>query len=204
MSKRKRVTADEKRTRMLGYFHEKKEFFTLKELESNLPKECGIIQQAVQSVLQALVDDGLVHSDKIGTSVYFWSFPGEKIPQLENQIAECGKNIMVLESKLERLKLEVQKEEKNEDFEKTKLLIQEIEELTSKESELKKQISKFSDADPEVIAEINKKAKFFKDAANTWTDNIFSLKTWCNNKFNIEESALNKQFKIPEDLDYVE
>lgn len=76
MSKRKRVTADEKRTRMLGYFHEKKDIFTLKDLETAVPKECGVIQQAVKDVLQALVDDGLVHSDKIGTSVYFWSFPG--------------------------------------------------------------------------------------------------------------------------------
>ena len=76
MSKRKRVTADEKRTRMLNFFHEKREFYTLKELETIIPKECGVIQQAVKDVLQALVDDGLVHSDKIGTSVYFWSFPG--------------------------------------------------------------------------------------------------------------------------------
>lgn len=76
MSKRKRVTADEKRSRMLQYFHENREFYTLKELESSVPKECGVIQQAVKDVLQALVDDGLVHSDKIGTSVYFWSFPG--------------------------------------------------------------------------------------------------------------------------------
>lgn len=76
MSKRKRVTADEKRSRMLDYFHEKKEFFTLKELETCVPKDCGIVQQAVKDVLQGLVDDGLVQTDKIGTNVCFWSFPG--------------------------------------------------------------------------------------------------------------------------------
>ncbi|NP_001154952.1 meiotic nuclear divisions 1 homolog isoform X1 [Nasonia vitripennis] len=205
MSKRKRVTADEKRTRMLGYFHEKKEFFTLKELETTVPKECGIIQQAVKDVLQALVDDGLVHSDKIGTSVYFWSFPGERIPALEAQIGETGKKILTLETKLERLKCDIKKEEENKvDFEKTKAVLNEIEILKNKEEKLKKQITKFSDADPEVIAELNKKAKFYKDGANTWTDNIFNLKTWCKNKFNIEESELNKQFRIPEDLDYLE
>lgn len=76
MSKRKRVSADEKRIRMLGFFHENKEFYTLKELENIVPKECGIIQQAVKDVLQALIDDDMVHSDKIGSSIYFWSFPG--------------------------------------------------------------------------------------------------------------------------------
>ncbi|KAJ8669308.1 hypothetical protein QAD02_000567 [Eretmocerus hayati] len=205
MSKRKRVTADEKRTLMLQFFHETKEFYTLKEMEAVLPKKCGIIQQSIKDVLQGLVDDGLVHSDKIGTIVYFWSFPGERIPALEAQIGETGRKILTLETKLERLKSDIQKEESNkEDFERTKALIEEIDVLKKKESELKQQIMKFSDADPEVIAAINKKIKIYKDGANTWTDNIFNLKTWCSNKFNIEEAELNKQFHIPEDLDYVE
>ena len=39
--------------------------------------------------------------------------------------------------------------------------------------------------------------------ANQWTDNIDSIKSWCKNKFFMEDSALNKQFGIPEDLDYL-
>lgn len=31
--------------------------------------------QSVKDVVQNLVDDGLVDTDKIGTSVYYWSFP---------------------------------------------------------------------------------------------------------------------------------
>lgn len=89
------------------------------------------------------------------------------------------------------------------DYEKTKAVIKEIDDLKLKELELKKQITKFSDADPEVIAQMTKKAKTMKEGANTWTDNINSLKTYSRDKFGIEESALNKQFKIPEDLDYL-
>lgn len=44
----------------------------------------------------------------------------------------------------------------------------------------------------------------YKDAANTWTDNIFALQSWCKTKFGISEQDLNKQFNIPEDLDYKE
>lgn len=95
MSKRKGVSAEEKRTRMLQLFYEKKEFFQLKvtmsnncmytciflslvcvqELEKIAPKEKGIIAQSVKDVVQCLVDDGLVDTDKIGTSVYFWAYP---------------------------------------------------------------------------------------------------------------------------------
>jgi hypothetical protein len=35
----------------------------------------GITEQSVKEVVQNLVDDGLVDTDKIGTSVYFWAFP---------------------------------------------------------------------------------------------------------------------------------
>ena len=40
-------------------------------------------------------------------------------------------------------------------------------------------------------------------SVNRWTDNIFSVKTWCKDKFYMEDSLLNKQFGIPEDLDYL-
>ena len=41
------------------------------------PKEKGITLQSVKEVLQSLVDDGMVDTDKIGTSVYFWAFPSK-------------------------------------------------------------------------------------------------------------------------------
>lgn len=72
----KRVSLDEKRARMLQIFYEKKEFFTLKDIEKIASKEKGIVVQTVKDVLQALVDDGFVHTDKIGSTIYYWTFPG--------------------------------------------------------------------------------------------------------------------------------
>lgn len=72
----KRVSLDEKRSRMLQLFYEKREFFTLKELEKIAPKEKGIVMQSVKDIVQALVDDGIIQSDKIGSAIYFWAFPG--------------------------------------------------------------------------------------------------------------------------------
>lgn len=36
---------------------------------------CSAVTQSVKEVLQSVVDDGLVDTEKIGTSIYFWSFP---------------------------------------------------------------------------------------------------------------------------------
>ncbi|XP_076162203.1 meiotic nuclear division protein 1 homolog [Ptiloglossa arizonensis] len=205
MSKRKGVSLDEKRIRMLQIFYEKREFFTLKELEKVAPKEKGIVVQSVKDVLNALVDDGLVRSEKIGTSVYFWTFPGENITAIEQRISEASKKIVEAEFKLQKLKEACVKEKiGKEDTEERQLLLQELEELKAKEDQLKKQIAKFSDADPEAIAKLGEKAQEYKDATNVWTDNIFAIQSWCKNKFDISKETLNKQFNIPNDLDYKE
>lgn len=61
----------------LGKDHpgEKSTQFCTQELEKLGPKEKGVISQAVKDVVQSLVDDGMVDTEKIGTSVYFWAFP---------------------------------------------------------------------------------------------------------------------------------
>ncbi|KAL0118720.1 hypothetical protein PUN28_009415 [Cardiocondyla obscurior] len=203
MSKKKGVSLDEKRMRMLQIFYEKKEFFTLKELEKIAPREKGIVLQSVKDVLQGLVDDGLVRSEKIGTTIYFWRFPGENITATESRIADTNKKIVETEFKFQKIKEDIEKEKKlkNNTEEKTKLL-EEVELLKKEEQDIKKLIVKFSEVDPDVIAEMDEKAQKYKDVANVWTDNVFALQSWCRNKFNISNQELNKQFNIPEDLDY--
>ena len=35
-------------------------------------------------------------------------------------------------------------------------------------------------------------------------DNVFAIKSWVKNKFQFEDSVLDKQFDIPSDFDYIE
>ncbi len=35
-------------------------------------------------------------------------------------------------------------------------------------------------------------------------DNIFAIKSWIKNKFNFDDETLNKQFGLPDELDYVD
>ena len=35
------------------------------------------------------------------------------------------------------------------------------------------------------------------------TENVFAMKSWCKNKFSLEENMIDKQFGIPEDFDYL-
>lgn len=47
------------------------------DLEKIAPKLKGITSMSVKDVVTSLVDDGMVDTDKIGTSVYFWAFPSK-------------------------------------------------------------------------------------------------------------------------------
>ncbi|KAG8276967.1 meiotic nuclear division protein 1 homolog [Homalodisca vitripennis] len=205
MSKRKGVSADEKRTRMLNLFYEKKEFFSLKELEKIAPKEKGIIAQSVKEVVQSLVDDGLVDTDKIGTSIYFWAFPSKakhtrkrKFDEASDRLEEAVKRLKNVKERL--IEARVGREDTNSRQE----LLKKLQAAKLEEGKLLQEIQKFKDSDPEVLEQMKNEMKVLREAINRWTDNIFSLKSWCKNKFNIEENTLNKQFGIPPDLDYLD
>ena len=49
----------------------------VQDIEKIAPKR-GVIQQSVKDVVQALVDDNDLHQEKIGSSNFFWAFPGER------------------------------------------------------------------------------------------------------------------------------
>jgi len=83
------LSYDEKRVKLLEIFHESKDFYQLKELEKLGPKLKGIVSQSVKEVLQTLVDDGLVQSDKIGSSNFFWAFPSARGSTLTHKIANA-------------------------------------------------------------------------------------------------------------------
>ncbi|KAF4527335.1 hypothetical protein B566_EDAN001112 [Ephemera danica] len=153
MSKRKGVSADEKRTRMLEIFHESEDFYQLKELEKLGPKEKGIVAQSVKDVVQSLVDDGL--------------------------------------------------EDREPSDERTELL-KDVSDLQAEVDQLKQELKKYEDNDPVVWEERKQRGAEAKIAANRWTDNIFAIKSWVSSKFNLDDAVVNKQFGIPEDLDYVD
>ena len=68
-------------------------FLLFLDLEKIAPKLKGITSMSVKDVVTSLVDDGMVDTDKIGTSVYFWAFPSKasanrkrKLDTLQDQL----------------------------------------------------------------------------------------------------------------------
>jgi len=189
----------------MDYFFEQRDFFQLKDLERTLPKVKGITPMSIKEVLQSLVDDSMVDSEKIGTSIYFWAFPSKasqnrkrKLGELETKLAEMEKKKLRLVESVEKAQVGKEDTDEREEI---------MEELTKKRAEkeaILKELEKYRECDPEVLEKIKEETVEAKDAANRWTDNIFSTKSWVKNKFCFEESMIDKQFGIPSDFDYVE
>lgn len=66
--------------------------------------KCTCIQQlqceylSVQDINQALVDDGLVDMDKIGSSNFYWSFPSKVIVTKKNIVDSLEQKISQVSS----------------------------------------------------------------------------------------------------------
>lgn len=205
MSKKKGLSLEEKRSRMTDFFFEKKEFFQLKDLEKLCPKEKGITPMSVKEVVTSLVDDGIVDSDKIGTSIYFWAFPSKasqnrkrKIGELEIKLAELEKKRKGVSEALSKAK------EGKEESEEREEVMEELEKRKGEKGRIEAELEKYKECDPEVLEAVKEQTKQAKEAANRWTDNIFSTKSWIKSKFSFEESVIDKQFGIPSDFDYIE
>lgn len=99
MSKRK-FTAEDKKTLLLQHFYDTLEIFHMKEIEKSVAKSTGIQPQAIKDILQKLLDDGLVDSCVIGSTTYYWAFPGKskqqkltKLSTVQGQLVELEKRI---------------------------------------------------------------------------------------------------------------
>ena len=77
--------------------------------------------------------------------------------------------------------------------------------LKSKREKLDAELTLYKENDPKFIQQLKSETISSKAATNRWTDNIFSLHSWVQTKFpSITAQDLNKQFGIPDDLDYIE
>ncbi|KAJ3110335.1 hypothetical protein HDU96_006719 [Phlyctochytrium bullatum] len=103
--KRRALSADEKKRRLLELFHESLDFWTLKDLEKAATKDKGIVSNTVKEILEMLVADNEVISEKIGTSNYYCSKKRTAIEAKKQELKACHEK----QKELERLLAEVER-----------------------------------------------------------------------------------------------
>ncbi|GJY17943.1 meiotic nuclear division protein 1 [Tanacetum coccineum] len=215
-SKKRGLSLEEKREKMLQIFYDSQDFYLhmlsvykcqLKELEKLGPRK-GVISQSVKDVVQSLVDDDLVSKDKIGTSVYFWSLPscaGNQLrnvsKRLESELQSSKKRHTELVEQWESLK------KGREDSDAREEALIELKAIEQKYHSLKAELAQFADNDPATFEAMKEATKVAHEAANRWTDNIFTMRQWCSKNFPQAKEQLEHLYNevgITEDFDYLE
>lgn len=205
MSKKKGLSLEEKRARMMEIFFESKDVFQLKDIEKIAPKSKGIAPMTVKEVLQSLVDDNMVDCERVGTSNYYWAFPSKalnarkhKLEELQKQVSDAKQRKLSVEKAVEKAKVG------REDTKERSSLLKELQSLRNERTQLQAELEKYRECDPDVIEEIRKSNVVAKDAVSRWTDNVFAIKSWTKKKFSFDDSRIDKAFGIPEDFDYMD
>ncbi|KAG9259847.1 hypothetical protein AMEX_G27468 [Astyanax mexicanus] len=205
MSKKKGLSLEEKRSRMMEIFFETKDVFQLKDIEKIAPKSKGITPMSVKEVLQSLVDDNMVDSERVGTSNYYWAFPSKALHARKHRLEDLEKQNEESKQRKTALQQAVEKAKKGRQDTKERATLQkELQSLKEQRESLRAEVEKYKECDPEVVEEMRKENITAKEAVARWTDNVFSIKSWAKKKFSFEDSRLDKAFGIPEDFDYLD
>uniref|UniRef100_A0A0N5AH39 Meiotic nuclear division protein 1 homolog n=1 Tax=Syphacia muris TaxID=451379 RepID=A0A0N5AH39_9BILA len=204
-SKKRGLSADEKKRRLLELFYESKEFFLMKELEKIAPKQKGIIPQSVKEITDILVDEGLVECEKIGTLSCYWAFPSKAAQTRKRKLDELTAKVNEATLRIEGLKADVEKARlgKEDTQERAKLLTR-LMCLSDTVKELERKRLILAENGPEAVAKAEKCVNVAKVAVNRWTDNIFTIKKWCKTKFAMDDKLLNTEYGIDPEMDYVD
>jgi hypothetical protein len=174
MAPKKGVSFDDKRLRLLEIFA-RAEVFTLKEIEKIGSKEKGIVEQTIKDVLQTLVDDALVETDKIGAGNFYWALPSKAGNSRRSQISKLQSELQLKAAAISELEKRKRESESQRGDSGRAVKIAQHTALTSNVKRLREEISKFSTCDPEIFAKLQKESKVAKAAADRWTDNLFLL-----------------------------
>lgn len=196
------MSHDDKLLNMQRLMMESKDVWTLKELEKECPKR-GITAMAVKDVLQELVDNDLVSFDKIGSGNFYWCFPSDAYNKRQVAIANLSTSVSSMEAEIAEIEAQIAElEPGREDSEERAQLDSEVAEIQKQLSQVQLISQNYEALNPEAIRTAQRHAELALEAANRWTDNIFTIKSWCVKKFNLQSSQFDKNFQLDESFDY--
>lgn len=176
----------------------------MKELE-NLGHKVGVISNTVKDVVQSLIDDNLVETDKIGVGNYFWSLPSKGRQIRMNKLEDIKAKIMEYKTQKKALSQNIKNQladkpdtsERLEKLQELKNSIATLETLTNQKDSLKSCTKAYYDECQEKVSKLT--ANY-----NTYTENILLARSYLKNaNSSISVSEINKHFGIPDDLDTI-
>ena len=200
----KRVSTDEKLTKIINFLKSTNSIYSIKELEKKLTKECAISPMLVPELIKKLMDENMISMEKCGASNIFWCFKYQKQHFYSCEIEKSEELRKVLEEEINKKtialnkikdsrKPSIERDELLEEYNKLKLTVQKIDEKRN----LSEEFSFKS------FLEMKKETELLKKESEKLTDNIFALQSFSCKKFGMSKKEFGSNFDIPNDFDYI-
>ena len=134
-------------------------------------------------MLDSLVNDNLVETDKIGSSSYYWALPSKIYQVKKNALDRNHQSIESTKTENEALKTKIKeaKASRKETDERREKL-EELEEFISKKQEYEKKLATYKKNDPERYNKIISDTKQLITLHELWKDNIYCIDQWIRSK----------------------
>lgn len=139
---------------------------------------------SVADTNQGLIDDGLVDKEKIGGSNYFWSFPAKRDRKMQLEHDRTLKAVEGLKAKITESSsalADAKRGREDEDGERAKKLAR-LSTLKAERKVAEEELESLKENDPQALADLEHELRLVRDAANRWTDNIFTSKAYLTKK----------------------
>ncbi|GBG29545.1 Meiotic nuclear division protein 1-like [Hondaea fermentalgiana] len=196
------LSLEEKKERIKGILQEKKEPFTLKQIEK-VGAKAGVAQMSIKGVLEEMVSDNLVCMDKIGSTNWFWSFPSEQKAGLQAKLKRTTEELQAAKESVAKARAE--KEAllaARVPSESRQAKLAELAELRQKAAATAEDLGKLRENDPAQMVELVRKIDVCKEAANRWTDNTWTLMDYVRKKYGKQKKEVMQWLEMKDDFDY--
>ncbi|CCW62537.1 unnamed protein product [Phytomonas sp. EM1] len=226
MSKKKGLSAEEKVEKVAGWFESHPEPYTLKELQSLIPKSTGVIYQSIEECVEILVAENRLHQEKIGVQTLVWKFP---LTELQKQhalamelktvknsktpaarlatmsVAALQARRRILGENLTRLNAAIlQRQGEVGSPTESKSEMQQLETLTRRRARLRTELQQLAAFDPGVMDKLHAAITIAVEAANRWTENFFLLENYITSRMGQSSKELRALLCIPSEFDYID
>lgn len=199
----KRVSTDEKLTKIINFFKSTSTFYSIKELEKKLPKECGISSMMVPDLIKKLLDENMICMEKCGSSNVYWCFQHQAH---HHYSSETEKAVLAIdtfkeENKKKRAYLERIRQNKETTPERN-VLLEKYNSLREQVAVIEERKKQSEECPVEEYRRLEREIEEMKMHVNRQVDNIYTLQQFVTSRFEISKKEFNLSFGVEEDMDY--
>ncbi|EIN12011.1 meiotic nuclear division protein 1, partial [Punctularia strigosozonata HHB-11173 SS5] len=159
------------------------------------------VSQTVKEVVQSLVDDNLVKTDKIGSSNFFWSFPSQHGTEVQNRLRAVKDLEAAQQEEFAELKAqtEVEKASRPQSEDRAASLSQ-LDAAKERLAALEEELARYGACDPIKVEEKRRAVTLAKEAAIRWTDNYCILLSHMTRQ-GVDPEEIRKFLEIDEEYE---